>query len=439
MLRRGPALLSSSRVISAVALAAALGCSGEEDRWVRSPLPSDARAAILAVTSEDVLTVEAYDLESSEVLRPRGTLGSDATLELLAYDRTLPELGLEPGILTSSEDGVALPMPSSVHTLVLDEAEWRTVAAPSEAISELRTRRREPTPCDALVIESIFLDTEAAATSVVALGDGTAWIMTEDRGEAFVYDGRTVERATVSPALVWSEVERTPGGDFVASSRNPDALYRGRPSGLSLELSAVTSSVGRADTARIAVTSDDRVFVMTKRGEIFEAGATAPRFAFTHVTSTDDNALIAVGDTLYGASDFSADVVRLIDGRAPQLIHITSGSGGIELADVPGFGILVGTAHSEVFRVDEDRTVELGTLELNKSRTILPWGEFVMVGGNNGTVALLDAGGQACTIGRQTVEDLAIGARLGDAAIFLPTSRSDRINAGGPTPMTVVR
>lgn len=437
--RRGLDLLTAKRAIGAAALLAALGCSGvTEDRWVPSPWSSDARTAILAIATADTLTVEAHDLERDTVLRPRTPLDPSATLELLGYDRPLIALGLEEGTLTADEDGEPLPSPTTIHTYALDGESWVPTDTPSDAMASFRTPRTARGPCEDLSVETVYLPTEAAPIAVVSESEDELWIVTHVPGEALVYDGATVRHASITPALEYTEVARAPDGDFLAVSRYPGALYRGRPNGLDLTLEIVTSSVGPTDTSRITTTPDDRVYLITKLGQIVEAGATSPWFEFVQIERTDNTGIVASGGALYGVSEHSAEIVRLVEGVAPQFLGIPSISGGIELVDLPGYGLVLGTVHSEVFRIDGDDVVLLGVLELNKARAIVPWGEELLIGGNNGGVALLLRDGRTCTIGRQITEHHTVGARVGDAAVFFPTSVAEREFLGGQTPMTVV-
>ncbi len=426
---------SSNR--SALALLLVAGCSrvDVENRFLASPLPEGTRAAILAVTSGGTLTVEAFDVDDAEPLLPRAAFEEEASLELLGFTRSLDALGLEPGELGALEDGTALPVPATVHRTTLEQSDWVPADAPSERVATFRTGRVETDPCGKLEVVTLFLDTIAPATSVVPVGDAL-WIFTEEMGEVFVFDGATTRRARTSPAVNTREVGVGPDGNLAVVTYRE--LYRGRPSGLELDLVVQTSSIGRGVVSRVFVT-DDRVLLITTAGRIIEAGSTSSLFEFDLPTTSDDTGIIEVDGVIYAVSENTSRMVRLPPNGPALLIGVPSSSGPLSIANLEGYGIVVGTVSSEVYQLVDDRLELLGVVALNKSRTVLPWGDDILVGGNNGSVALLARDGTTCTTGRETVEDLAIGARLGDAAVFLPTSGSDRVRAGGNTPMTVVR
>lgn len=426
---------TSNRAALALLLLVACSRVDVENRFLASPLPEGTRAAILAVTSGGSLTVEAFDVDAAEPLLPGATFEEDASLELLGFTRSLDTLGLEPGELGALEDGTALPSPATVHRATLERSDWVPADAPSDRVAMFRTGRTETDPCAKLDVRTLFLDTVAPATSVVPVGDAL-WIFTEVPGEVFVFDGTTTQRTLTSPVVDTREVGVGPDGRLAVFTYRE--LYRGRPDGLELDLVVETSSIGRGVVSRVFVT-DDRVLLITTAGRVVEAGSTSSIFEFDLATTSDDTGIIEVDGVIYAVSENTTRMVRVPANGPARLIGVPSSSGPLSIAHLEDYGVVVGTVSSEVYRVVDDRLDLIGIVGLNKSRTVLPWGDDILVGGNNGSVAILARDGTTCTTGRETVEDLAIGARLGDAAVFLPTSGSDRVRAGGNTPMTVVR
>lgn len=393
---------------------------------------------MLGVTTEGLQTVYAFNVGKKAL---EVEVAGDATLEMWTFRTPLQSLGLVEHELRVDPNGDALPAPARVFKATLEDdtvSSWAEASGPSAELVSFRTTRVLPNACDRLDIEVLALTSTVPAAAAITMPDGRAWIAMEDTGQFFVFDGAVMIEADVEPKIDdIADLAIAPDGTLVVAGTD-STLYEGRPTGTTLRLTQSTTRSGMGRMSRIVIADDGTTYAMNRLGGVFVVGSTIAIYNFDHLESTNDIVLYADGNVIYASSELSATIVRLRPGVAPQRLAIPSFAGAISITRTAELGIVVGTTDSEIFRVADDHLVELGLFDFFKARTLLPWGDSLMVTGNTGAIGIYEDG-TTCDTGLQTVEDLAVGAAMDGISVYAPTSSGDRVRAGGMTPVTIVR
>lgn len=426
-------------VALALLASASIACQSDGTTWLPTAPFEDATAALVAVRSRGALRVFAYTLDGG-ALRPAVEIDEGSSIEALLFDLPLMELGYEQGELLSFDEGAPLPTPTRVlaSDIVAGIADpWRAAPEISNELAAFRTARELPSACDDLVITTVLLDSEAVLQGLAEPTPGQLWIATGGPSEMFRYADGELRRVTVTPDdLSFGHIVATDDGTLWAATTEPTAVYRGRPNGAVLDLEIVTSSIGEG-VARLAV-RDGVPYVLNKDSELWVADTSSPLFAFDKVRATDNAALLAHDGVVYAGTSEDTIVARFGRGASvPEILDLEGGEVVLEIASIPGFGVLVGTFEQSIYRIEGDRIAPFAAIDFRRVRTMVPFGDdAVLIGSNTGALYLY-RDGEVCAAGYTTGEDLATASTFLDGGAFGPTNLNMRLGAGGRTPVTI--
>ncbi len=354
-------------VIGAVALVlSACGSSGPLDP-VRLELPIDAshRSALIAVQHDDALqTLVGADIVDGIIPPLLHSLPEDAqiTVTAMLYEATLADHGFEAGpVAMAGPDDLtrALPTANQVHETQLDGAAfagWRVAAALSAELADVRVPALDP--CAAFNPEEVSLGNAAVPSSVLALDDSWALVMTE-AAEVYFTNGAQVVRQAV-PVPLFSGYRRDDGSVWLGGQGGAifRAVFTAQPEP-QLELTAEGSVLSAEDVIDLVGAPDGPVehFAMTSNREEQVWGAfewfdgQRWRLPGLRRNTPHDATWVEPGFGLFASFFRRGEVWGARDGQEMS-IDVSSVLLGnvVVIEQVPGFGLVAATTGGDVHR-----------------------------------------------------------------------------------------
>jgi hypothetical protein len=343
----------------------------------------NAQSIVVATRTDDRLIVEAIDREAALF---RVIASDSASIELLAYDQTLDELGLLRGELRPVPGGERLPTPARIYEADVEGdalGDWRlepemsaelagfTVRPPASRCSRFQMVARAetlPTYCSFVFDGSVYT---CNAEGLAHLSpEGVEQVPTDPTNIRF--EGAAIETA----------------GTVLISGRSAEGpvLWRADlQQDMPLLSPILTSSSG--DLMRWLEPGADELFMMSEQGVIERFDGSAPRVVHRFprdrsicagIARVREGEAVAVHETFGVAVRYRDGAVRpeLIPGA--DLVHFSA------IAHVPELGTVIGSDDGRFYLSDGDTWTELDTSFSLRVLTIVPTADGFLFGGELG-------------------------------------------------------
>jgi len=359
-------------VLGAVALLLPLLACGASEPLepLRLELPIDAshRSALIAVQHDDTLqTLVAADIVEGLIPPLIHSLPSEAqiTVTAMLYEATLADHGFEAGpvAMAGPDDRTrALPMANQVRETQLDDGAfsgWRVASALPAELADVRVPALDP--CAAFNPEEVSLGNAAVPSSVLALDDSWALVMTEGAEVYFTNGDRVVRQAV--PVPLYSGYRRDDGRVWLGGQAGAvfSAVFSVDPEP-QLELTAEGTVLSREDVIDLVGAPDGPVehFAMTSNREEEVWGAfewfdgERWRVPGLRRNTPHDATWVAPGFGLFASFFRDGEVWGARDGQEMS-IDVTSVLLGnvVVIEQVPGFGLVAATTGGDVHQLSD--------------------------------------------------------------------------------------
>lgn len=345
-----------SRLIWALVGALVAACGADPAPPTRLELTpgSGHQSVVLAAGPVDSGPLVAWNLEDpldEPLLLPWPEQG-DLQVTALFYSVRLDELGLAPGALRRTEDGLALPAPDGVQRAALrpgDTPQWTDAGPGLGELGALRVAR--DAPCAQFSITFFDLPFQSEVAAVIAVSEREAWVLAL---------GGTLWRADAAGGFA-QLATGLPDGTAVAGG--PGQLWVGGSGGrlVGLEIdgdqatitsSAILPTEGRIEALALAPGGRAPVFALTAERRFLGRGAQGWQVLAAIDEDVDDVrglAAISPDEAVFGfyyalvAYRWKANTLRT------EPVPINSFRSGITaIAYWPGFGTVIGSGMGEL-------------------------------------------------------------------------------------------
>ncbi|MCC7382161.1 MAG: hypothetical protein IT384_10040 [Deltaproteobacteria bacterium] len=433
---------------------ASLWLAACEPAPLRLELPIDPadRAVIVAwsrgaqAAATDPIQVGAADISAGGSLDPAvlpalTDVAPDEPLRVavLGYPESLDRLGLAPGLQALAPAGQAgRPLPEAERLHLLDRSEegetWAWTAtstrAPPEWVAGIMLVRQGEV-CRPFSVRQVLLDDPSSVIFVV---------LTEALRVAGLESGRIFELAGPEPRWIGGPVGdaafltalQAPDGAFwLSNTRGEIARTALNAQGLQQIVTATRTPSGGAVRwmdGSFSGASIDELYTHSTTG-VLERYAEG-RWSELVRTATDNptvGGVVRVGpDEAYAATN-EGDVVHYQGGRVMRTRPLPPGQRSTAIAQIAGFGLIVGTDEGEVLQLSRDGWTSLGRPDVRQRvMTITPYGQGFVVAGTGGRVVRFSPETGLCP--SQAIHDdwISRGASLGDLLLFGSQARGGR-------------
>lgn len=437
-----------------VSIFAALWFAACEPAPLRFELPIDpADRAVLVAWSRGApaeaaatMQVGAADISASGSLDPAvlpvlTEVAPDELLRVavLGYAESLDRLVLAPGLQALAPVGQAgrpLPEPERLH--LLDRSEdgeawsWTDTStrAPPEWVAGIMLAQRDEV-CAPFSVRPVFIDDSAAVIFVVFTG--ALRVVGLESGRIFDLAGAEPRwiGGPVGDAAFLTALEAPDGAFWLSSTRGEIARALLDAQGLRQLVTATRTPSGGAVRwmdGSFTGASIDELYTHSTTG-VLERYAEG-RWSELVRTATHNptvGGVVRVGPNEAYAVTNQGDVVHYQSGRITRTGPLPPGQRSTAIAQLAGFGIVVGTDEGEVLQLSHDGWTSLGRPDVRQRiMTITPYRQGFVVAGTGGRVVRFSPETGLCP--SQAIHDDWInrGASLGDLLLFGSQARDGR-------------
>lgn len=333
------------------------------------PIDDSHRSALIAVQEDDALrTLVAADIVEGIIPPVLHSLPADArvTVTAMLYETPLSEHGFEAGpVAMAGPDDLtrSLPTANQVHETQVDDgafAGWRAAATLSAELADIRVPALDP--CAGFNPEEVSLGNAAVPSSVLALDDRWALVMTEGP-EVYFTNGAQVVRQAV-PVPLYSGYRRDDGSIWLGGQGgaifravfavDPEPQLELTDEGSVLSAEDVIDLVGAPDGAleHFAMTSNREEEEVWGAFEWFDGERW--RVPGLRRNTPHDATWVGRGFGLFASFFRDGEVWGARDGQEMS-IDVTSVLLGnvVVIEQVPGFGLVAATTGGDVHRQSE--------------------------------------------------------------------------------------
>lgn len=387
-----------------VAALLVLGCGRDRTLHVELPPLQGARSAVFAVHTPQHFEARAVSLETGEVVveLPVDLAASTAgSLEAVAYESSLSELGLAAGMIESVEGG----------TRPLDPSDTMYTATFADGRSQAWTRLRKRSPeldairlagggaCARFSAEASYaLDSAEDHGFAIPIGPAEVLVAQEDLIALVDADGASTitDRPTQLPLTDGFALE---DGTFVFGGPRGEvwsvrATTSTSGSPLRLEGERLTSLPSGTPIVRLVggrETGALELFALDEPGTFWRYdGSRWTGLASFEVEVDKASGLVRLGPGVaYAGTDQKAQVLRYVDGRVEEHTPRDLANGVPGMGFVPGFGLVMALSEGGLYVLGEDdewRLLGSSPIALNVY-SITPYEDGLLFGGAFGHVA----------------------------------------------------
>jgi hypothetical protein len=399
---------------------------------------SSASSALLAIHHGGEVDVRVVALPPAEPIRPTFLLRDESDfLELLLYDQTADVLFRGEGPVFAGTGSDPLPEPREIFRLgpFDDQIAWQPIDRKSQALDAFSYDDPRPDPCADLDVEVAHLQATEAVAELVIDDQDRLYAIVEAAPGVFRIDGTTSTPLDVSPVLRQVTATFFEGKMWIATATG--ALFAGAIVGDRLALEPQPIAISESARWLIPNPFGDGLLALTREAELVELATGTIIDQLPIFDSHDEGSLLFLDGAVWFTT-IKSEYLGRWDGERVQRLLFPNNNGGGGVGFVPGIGVLAGSVVGPIFRYDGRELVSFLDSDLPDANAIIPLGEGFIVGSDVGGIVRY-AAGRTCEQFSSSVEDLELGVAHDGAAVFAPSSKNDRLEAGGPTPITIVK